>query len=765
MSDNTQPIAFWQLLQQQKIEKIEIPIIQRDYAQGRKGKEALREKLLGDLKKTLLPNGETLKLDFVYGSVENGNFNPLDGQQRLTTLWLLHWYIAYKAGELADNKDIFKRFTYETRVSSREFCEKLSELEPDNGAGIVEHITSQTWFYSAWKQDPTIQAMLNMLGGTPKKNDKNEDIVDGIEELFINCSQEGYKEYWKKLTKDNSIIFYNLPLHELKLSDDLYIKMNARGKQLTNFENFKADLVGHIREKGWENDKETQDTIAHKLDTSWTEIFWKNKSSECKIDEIYFAFLNRYFLNALITATKTTNGSDYLFKGENLEKNKTYQYLISEKEYSGFGVYNPKIGDEEVFTKDVYRQLENTLDNFYNALKSETREEINKLFLPVWGDDKFKLIPEYEKNKEYQNTITQPQRVVFYAICRYFEVIDEENQKNQYDKKNLKQWLRVVWNIVENSSQSMIGQMRLIHELSNHSHDIYSHLKNGNLTSKFAEEQMKEEKEKARQIIDNPSWEEKIIKAEKTAFFKGAIRFMFTKEDVAKEDGSYDWNLFDDRLKKSEKYFDKAGVSEDYKNDALLLRALISKFTKWNDFTYDDSNPATIHYNSNTSTWKNDILTSKKYIHPVSKMFDEEDVKNIDFQNFTSSLNNSKGKLFQEDLVKSPFLSKIESGCIFHWWNYDGKYSLYPYNTKTQRKIYVLADKRNEVLSRLNVESQHKLENLPYFWGWDIYFKYNGKEYCWQREDFLQEKGENEAWVKVENVTLDNLEEYLRKVQ
>ena len=34
-------ITFWQFLQGQKIE---IPIIQRDYAQGRKGKEKLREK-------------------------------------------------------------------------------------------------------------------------------------------------------------------------------------------------------------------------------------------------------------------------------------------------------------------------------------------------------------------------------------------------------------------------------------------------------------------------------------------------------------------------------------------------------------------------------------------------------------------------------------------------------------------------------------------------------------------------------------------------
>jgi uncharacterized protein with ParB-like and HNH nuclease domain len=119
-------ITFWQFIQGQKIE---IPIIQRDYAQGRNGKEKLREKFLKDLKHALDNNNSNskLKLDFVYGTLESEKLQPLDGQQRLTTLWLLHWYIAFKAGKLADNKEVFKRFTYETRTSSREFCHKLSE--------------------------------------------------------------------------------------------------------------------------------------------------------------------------------------------------------------------------------------------------------------------------------------------------------------------------------------------------------------------------------------------------------------------------------------------------------------------------------------------------------------------------------------------------------------------------------------------------------------------------------------------------------------
>lgn len=134
MSNNTytaKETSFWKFLQENTIE---IPIIQRDYAQGRLGRENLRKNFLGDLKKALDNKSpykdKVMKLDFVYGSVEHNNINPLDGQQRLTTLWLLHWYIALRAGKLDDEvAGTLKKFSYETRISSREFCGNLCQPE------------------------------------------------------------------------------------------------------------------------------------------------------------------------------------------------------------------------------------------------------------------------------------------------------------------------------------------------------------------------------------------------------------------------------------------------------------------------------------------------------------------------------------------------------------------------------------------------------------------------------------------------------------
>ena len=86
-------IIYKQLLQRHG--HIRIPMIQRDYAQGRPAESAVRELFLRALEEALRKPADDptlpLNLDFIYGSVEGDGkkrFLPLDGQQRLTTLFL-----------------------------------------------------------------------------------------------------------------------------------------------------------------------------------------------------------------------------------------------------------------------------------------------------------------------------------------------------------------------------------------------------------------------------------------------------------------------------------------------------------------------------------------------------------------------------------------------------------------------------------------------------------------------------------------------------
>lgn len=130
MENKSIQYTFWELI---KNYKIVIPIIQRDYAQGREGIKIseIRQSFLNTLYEMIDNKEKSVDLDFVYGSIkffknsdsefEDTIFTPLDGQQRLTTLFLLHWYLARaEDGSLSNEyKEILKNFTYETRTSSK----------------------------------------------------------------------------------------------------------------------------------------------------------------------------------------------------------------------------------------------------------------------------------------------------------------------------------------------------------------------------------------------------------------------------------------------------------------------------------------------------------------------------------------------------------------------------------------------------------------------------------------------------------------------
>ena len=77
--------------------------------------------------------------------------------------------------------------------------------------------------------------------------------------------------YYKETSQNlkvalDSVINQSMPPNEIilvedgKLTDDLYIKMNARGKALTDFENFKADFLELVKKrykKGYNKEFET----------------------------------------------------------------------------------------------------------------------------------------------------------------------------------------------------------------------------------------------------------------------------------------------------------------------------------------------------------------------------------------------------------------------------------------------------------------------------------------------------------------------------
>lgn len=254
--------------------RIVIPQLQRDYAQGRDDKKEVRDNFLNNIFSVLNDSNASERIyDFVYGKVpeDKYEFYPVDGQQRLTTFFLLHVYIGKRANEdlsflYKTKKDGNKEcnFSYETRDSSKLFCQKLIEIQPKDFADIVSYIEDQQWYNGTWENDPSIKSMMVMLGAIHERCAKTTD----------------FKLLWRNLTE--KIKFWVLPLEELKSSDALYIKMNSRGKHLSDFENFKAEVEGILSNES----SHIHGSFAQEIDTTWTNVFWayRNPDFDLKFD-------------------------------------------------------------------------------------------------------------------------------------------------------------------------------------------------------------------------------------------------------------------------------------------------------------------------------------------------------------------------------------------------------------------------------------------------------------------------------------------------
>ena len=247
-----------------------IPQLQRDYAQGRDEAKELRVRFLSQILHVLRGEGR-LNLDFVYGYDKalspnhHPIFYPLDGQQRLTTLWLLHWYLL-PSESLAEEREWLLRFSYHTRSSSTRFFQLLVE----HAAVDVAAIKDQPWYRQSYNADATIAAMLGTLRT--------------IKELV---APEERVALWERLCHQRALTFDVIDIkgEEFRLTDELYIKMNARGKPLTSFECYKADLTRALREIG-EQDVPCSykgkplsyaDYFAFKVDNEWLDLFYNGE--------------------------------------------------------------------------------------------------------------------------------------------------------------------------------------------------------------------------------------------------------------------------------------------------------------------------------------------------------------------------------------------------------------------------------------------------------------------------------------------------------
>ncbi len=493
-----------------EVERIEIPIIQRDYAQGRAEAFEVRNQFLEAIKTTLLtPYDEIyqpLDLDFIYGNFEGKDgdvFSVLDGQQRLTTLFLLHWYLAIREEQYEAFRAVFtvenrSRFTYKTRPSTTEFFDALVDTDftrdqLDSSDDLSDALQNGQWFFLSWWQDPTVQSCLCM--------------IDAIHHLFNDIEDELYP----KLTNKQApiITFQYLNLKSFDLSDELYIKMNSRGKPLTNFENFKAWLFGKI------NGYSLADRFELKVDQQWTDVFWQmGLRKDYQFDQLYLKFFN---LMAFYRSCERF-GPNY-FQLDQSERVWLSSIRIA-KDYISLS----KFEKYEVFTLGEVEKIESILD-YIDACEDDSKTDL------------------FESVLVSSDYVTQAR---FYALIAFIKRAPNISDWDDETLKHLGCWSRVTGNLVNNfridELAPFLASLRSIDELSLHCFDLYNFLSNyENSVSGFTKDQWEEERIKACLILSDSQWEAALTEYEQHSYLLGKVGFLL---DMANEDDAYSIDLF-----------------------------------------------------------------------------------------------------------------------------------------------------------------------------------------------------------------------------
>jgi len=637
---------------------IEIPIIQRDYAQGRISKEKIRNGFLDSLY-DCLTNDKKTDLDFVYGNVSGtkntlSKFIPLDGQQRLTTLFLLHWYLAHKDKQEGDFKRYLlfedkSRFTYETRTSTREFCNSLVQngIDLDNlltnddelGNSITKTIQNSNWYFLSWNNDPTIKGMLLMLDSIHNKfNDTN-----------------GY--YEKLVKEDNPIItFQFLNLQDLQMTDDLYIKMNARGKALTDFENFKAQFEKHLEI----NHPNLRSEFSNKIDGIWCDMFWNYsinhpQKQHNKIDQQFINYF--YFI------------SEMLF----------YKDRVEDTEYYDFS--NFKLIESIYTSTDNIVFLMKSLDLFSNKSKLDSKQTINnffdELFSKTYHENKISLFGgsiNLFENLVYSGSFGHQDKLMLYVIINYFISADAlELDVND----NLKNYLRVCRNFIlkvnqkgnSNSKDEFVPDLRtsfykdIIQTLSlvYDKNDVYTSLKSKEDSFKFRKDNIQGEIFKAEIISSNNKLVTYIHKLEDHPYIKTDLRNF---ELLISDEGNLK-NL-------ATQFYEIFGVVE---ND-LIVRSLlaIDDYSVWVGNCYFGG----LYFFGKNEKWHR-ILTDKDNSTKLKTILESYFTKLK--ANASLPLTERLNKIISEGLLKSEQPKWMEL------------FLKYPVITKTSHSIYSFEDK------------------------------------------------------------------------
>lgn len=631
-----------------KYKRIVIPILQRDYAQGRKGEGELRKNFLAQLRGFLLSAKSFNDLDFVYGNIENDpeRFIPLDGQQRLTTLFLMHYYLSIHDGVFPEFQETFgikgtdgayeSRFSYETRDSSIVFCDAIlnNPVDLTNLAApdlnkkkvslkndLSKTLKNYGWFIDSWTYDPTIDSMLRML--------------DAIHYAF----KDDMIGLYAKLVSEESpkITFRELPMRDNGLNEDLYVKMNSRGLPLTRFEKIKAKMIQMLKasnesrklsRSSAEQEKDTNiaSYFSYKIDTVWSYMFWPYRTEKVltkQIGDIEDSYtvreIDSRLLNFIAAIASNYQASVLGVKELDLK-------LMDSAPKSSWASFSKLEPSFFLHLIDVFDAFSRQFDNKGIILYSDDLAiDVKSVFKSV-VDDSF-------PDRAYK------QRIWLYAY--YSFMIQYQQRLKESDlRKELQDWCRIVMNLTENNRYdsetdycNTISFISDLLKLSEKQGILKLLSSKQSISPKGVDQrQFKEERIKAWAILNGvKDWSDSIIEAEKNAYLTGQIISLLHLSGLEHGYDEYlsaeipDYSILDQTcLSAFNRYselinelFIKDGLNPKYEEEQIFRRALLAK----GDYSMSaNSNQSLLNNGSRDVSWKRYLHQSPEHLRALSAL-------------------------------------------------------------------------------------------------------------------------------------------------
>lgn len=252
--------SFIEILEFKNLDQFVIPEVQRDYVWQISDVKDILEYIADGFQTA---DSDVPYLGFIYAYNDKDYVHKyflVDGQQRLTTLYLLLLALYRKMKKKLPEYLIYARnpkIDYKVRQATHDFLTDFISHDIISSEKGDCAIKNQVWYHAEYSNDPTIKNMIC-----------NYEYMTSWLERF---SLEEIPKFIKYVEDTVDISYFDID--DGRQGEDLYIYMNSRGRQLEANETFKASFLSLVATSDervkWGKDWE-----------DWQDFFWKHRNAK-----------------------------------------------------------------------------------------------------------------------------------------------------------------------------------------------------------------------------------------------------------------------------------------------------------------------------------------------------------------------------------------------------------------------------------------------------------------------------------------------------